>query len=629
MSPFNPDKFRLDSTSLGGVNVSIDRKIEKLSKKCAELIQKNKHKEAKKLLEEIKELKALRLPEDDDNQTNKLDAELELDKTLITTPAFQLSEQMESNGSGDQEKTVVTAQAAMDQEKTVITPQSILDLEKQESTVITGANPFEMEKTLITTPQFNPEQEQQENQQESRLKQAFDRSASSRSDNTKSSEENENKDFSRTKNNATMVGAGACVIIFFTMAAFSYFAFKDFPGKGNYFEWLRSESVFQKAESERKQGNFKSAIKLYNEAATIYPDSAKALHEAGQVELYAGTNANALVPLEKAAQLNQKNSDYQRDYANALRLNEQGVKAFDIVSRLDQKEKNTPQNKALLGLIEVGLKQPDAETFISDAMRTQSTGANLNQNHDRDFYAGIYYRIKGEREKSLECLQRANQARPFDVRTLVEYIKAKNQLDQVAEKEAEDLTKLAPEWTASWYIKGEQMEKASKFDQAAECFAKVAKLDPNNSDRFSRLAQNYSKAGKKADAIRAAYDGLKLRNDDFNCIEVIGEADASITPEKMEELYQKALAIHPTYDQGWRGLAFWQNKSGKIMAALESQSKAVKADPENASNWYGLAVYLDHFQNKSQALRAAAEAMSLEPENEKYTELRMKLLSRN
>ena len=610
MSPFNPDKFRLDSTSSGGVNGTIDRKIEKLSKKCADLIQKNKHKEAKKILDEIKELKSLRLPDEEEAASSEQDSQVTtLERTLVTTPSFS-----------DQEKTVATTPAFLDQEKTVATTPAFSD---QEKTVATTPAFSDKEKTVATTAQLDSDKvdtvETSEEKKEPELKHLIRTEENSTV--FGESQSDANSTVSGTRGNAIM--AGACLIVFFTMAAFSYLAFKDFPGKGNYFDWLRAESIIQRAESERKQGNFTEAIKHYAEAFEIYPESSKSLHAEGSLQLQFGKVDQALSALEKAVQKNDKDPDLLRDYANALRLNEEYQKAFDIVSRLDQKETNTPQNKALLGLIEIAQKHPDAATYIRESMLTKGV------NHDRDFYAGIYYRITGDNQKSLESLEKANQAQRDNVHTLVEYIKAKNDLNQIAEKEAAELVGLAPEWAGSWYIKGEQLEKSKKFDEAAQSFEKVAKLDPKNSDRFSRTAQNYLKAGKNAEALRCAYDGLKLRPDEFNCIEIIGEADESISPEKMQELYQKALTAHPKYDQGWRGLAFWQKQAGKVMEALESQSKAVKLDPENASNWYGLAVYLDQCHNNSQALRAAAEAMSLEPENEKYTDLRMKLLSRN
>ncbi len=121
MSPFNADKFRLDSTSQGGVNGSIDRKIEKLSKKCADLIQRNKHKDAKKILEEIKELKSLRLPEEETN-TQYQDIIPELEKTLISTPVLQIPDAV-----NNLEKTVITTPAFSDQEKTVVTTPSITE----------------------------------------------------------------------------------------------------------------------------------------------------------------------------------------------------------------------------------------------------------------------------------------------------------------------------------------------------------------------------------------------------------------------------------------------------------------------------------------------------------------------
>lgn len=553
MSPFNPDKFRLDSTSPGGVNTSIDRKIEKLSKKCAELIQKNKHKDAKKILSEIKELKALRLPEveSDPNQEN----------TLVTTPIFQLP-QSEDSDLSEMEKTLATTPLILDQEKTVISPQA--------TPPVVQKIPTELDRTVVTMP-FKPDADAQENK----------------------NQELEVSADSKFKNKSTIIGIGACIVTFFVMATFSFFAFKDFPGKGNYFDWLRAESVYQKAESERKEGDFDRAIINYEEANKIYPELAKAADARGLIQILKGNPKEALLSFENATHNNPKNNRFQRDYANALRLNHQEVKALEIVTNLDATDSGAPQNKALLALIQLELKQPEADDSIRQAT---SNAGNSDTNFERDYYAGIFYRTKGDLANSQECFKRANKAEPMNVLALVEYIKAKELQKEDVTQETSDLTKIAPKWSGS----------------------------------YSKAALAHLKAGKNADAIKFAYDGLKLHSADFDCLDVITKADEHAVPAKMEELYQKALSETPNDPAGWSGLALWQSKQeGKSIQALESQARSVKLDQKNAAAWYQLALYLDMYQNKKEALRAAAEAMSLEPENEKYTSLRMKLLSSN
>ncbi len=560
MSPFNPDKFRMDSTSQGSVNTSIDRKIEKLSKKCAELIQKNKHKDAKKILSEIKELKALRLPEDDGST--------EQEKTLITTPAFQPSDTDKSQDSdlkdldlSEMEKTLATTPLILDQETTVITTQA--------APPVVQKIPTELDKTVITMP-FKPNAPTQE----------------------KNHEELEESDSSKFKNKGTIIGIGACVLTFFVMAAFSFFAFKDFPGKGNYFDWLKAESVFQKAESERKEGSFDKAIINYEEANKIYPELAKAADARGLIQIFKGQDKDALSSFEDAAYNSPKNSRFQRDYANALRLNNQEVKALEIVTKIDTKDSGVAQNKALLALIQLQLKQPEADHSMRQATSNAHNASDTN--FERDYYAGIFYRTKGDLANSLECFKRANKAEPMNVLALTEYIKAKELQKEDASLEASDLTKIAPKWVGS----------------------------------YSKAALAYLKAGKNAEALKYANEGLKLNSANFDCLDVITKADEHAVPEKMEELYQKALSENPNDPSGWSGLALWQSKQeGKSIQALESQAKSVKLDQKNAAAWYQLALYLELFQNKKEALRAAAEAMSLEPENEKYTDLRMKLLS--
>ncbi|MCW5822762.1 MAG: hypothetical protein KIT34_08150 [Cyanobacteria bacterium TGS_CYA1] len=601
MSPFNPDKFRLDSTSQGGVNGSIDRKIEKLSKKCAELIQKNKHKDAKKILSEIKELKALRLPEDDSVSNEQVISDLE--KTIVTTPMLQMPDS--AGRFPDLEKTLATTPLVLDdQEKTVVSPA-------QEIQKI----PQELDTTVVTMP-FNPEQNFPAQNNANTIISATN------TPNIQNEEDLVLDQTTKTKNRNTIFGIGVCILTFFVMALFSFLAFKDFPGQGNYFDWLRAESVFQKAESERNAGNFDQAITNYLEANKIYPDLAKAADARGLVQLIKEQYKEALSSFKDAADRNPKNSRFQRDYAYALELNGEEVDAIEIITKLDARESGASQNKALLALLQLKSKQSDADSTISQAL-----AKTIDTNAERDFYAGLFYRIKGDFARSEECLKRATKAEPLNALTLLELIKTKEMQNEDATQETNDLTKLAPNWVGAWHMNAKQNELQKKFGEAADSYAKAAKLDPNNSDRFSRAAQAYLQADKKQDAIKYAQDGLKVRSADFNCLDVISKADENADPLKMEDLYRKALSENEDYAPGWSGLALWQSKQeGKSLEALSSQAKAVKLDSKDAESWYQLALFLESFNNRKEAQRAAAEAMSLAPENEKYTELRMKLM---
>lgn len=612
MSPFNPDKFRLDSTSQGGVNSSIDRKIEKLSKKCAELIQKNRHKDAKKILSEIKELKSLRLPEDEIASNHDLD---DLEKTVVTTPLLQSPHL--NNDYQELEQTLATTPLSLEnQEKTVVSPlQEIQQI------------PPDLDKTVVTTP-FNPEQitidQNQQQQQKPQQNPSTPQKPPRLPDSSQVQESLETLPIQKVgTQKSTIFGIGACVAAFFVMAFFSFLAFKDFPGKGNYFDWLRAESVYQKAESERSQGSFDSAIANYTEANKIYPELAKAADARGQIQLIKGQLKEALASFKDAAQNNPKNSKFQRDYANALRLNDEEVQAVETVTMLDTQEPGAPQNKALLALLQLKLKQPEADTTLAKAL------SNTNDsNFERDYYAGIYYQTKEDLPNSLTCFKRANKAEPMNVLGLLELIKTKALQKEDATQEASDLTKVAGNWVESWHCNAVQNELQKKYSEAAESYAKASKLDAGNSERFSRAAKAYLEAGNNANAIKFAQEGLKLSASNFDCLDVISKADEHADPSKMEELYQNALKEVPDSAPGWSGLASWQSqREDRSLEALESQAKAVKLNPKNALMWYQLAIYLDSCGNTKEAIRAAAEAMSLEPENEKYTELRMNLLS--
>jgi predicted Zn-dependent protease len=122
----------------------------------------------------------------------------------------------------------------------------------------------------------------------------------------------------------------------------------EFPGKGNKKDWVRAARLYDQALSQRKRGNVDRAVKMYEEAISIYPYDGDfyvnlAIHYSRDKKDY--KRAEEL--MQKAVELKSNDYSIQWEYAAALLAQGKLDQAKDVLDKAKSLKKTPEQETEL------------------------------------------------------------------------------------------------------------------------------------------------------------------------------------------------------------------------------------------------------------------------------------------
>ena len=142
--------------------------------------------------------------------------------------------------------------------------------------------------------------------------------------------------------------AAFTVASFFLSQASATAGGATFPGKGDKKDWVRAAKLYDQALSQRKSGNIDRAMKLYEEAISIYPYDADfyynlAIHYNRDKKDY--KHAEEL--MAKAVELKPETYSMQWEYAAALLAEGKIDQAKTVLEKAKSLKKTAEQEKEL------------------------------------------------------------------------------------------------------------------------------------------------------------------------------------------------------------------------------------------------------------------------------------------
>jgi Flp pilus assembly protein TadD len=122
----------------------------------------------------------------------------------------------------------------------------------------------------------------------------------------------------------------------------------EFPGKGNKKDWVRAAKIYDQALSQRKRGNTERAVKMYEEAISIYPYDADfyqnlAIHYSRDKKDY----KLAEQTIQKAIELKPDVYSFQWELAAALLAEGRLDEAKVVLEKAKSLKKTAEQEKEL------------------------------------------------------------------------------------------------------------------------------------------------------------------------------------------------------------------------------------------------------------------------------------------
>lgn len=138
-----------------------------------------------------------------------------------------------------------------------------------------------------------------------------------------------------------------------------------------------------------------------------------------------------------------------------------------------------------------------------------------------------------------------------------------------------------PDW---WFVLGHARTQLGRHAAAAEAFATVTRLEPDNIAASNYLGQAYRLAGDPRRAVNALTRALNIRRDSPGTLYLLGESYSDLLRhDEAAAAYREAVALAPQFSQAWFSLARAYMKLGRSADAQAARERLQKLDPKLAA----------------------------------------------
>ena len=136
---------------------------------------------------------------------------------------------------------------------------------------------------------------------------------------------------------------------------------------------------------------------------------------------------------------------------------------------------------------------------------------------------------------------------------------------------------------------GNDFKKKKEFEKAIECYERIIKLEPKNSDAWYNMGDAFDNLMKFKEAIKSYHNTIKFDQNNAKAWYNMGAVYFDLEkPKKAIKCFKKTVEINPSDSEAWHNLGVISNKLKKHDEAMEYLEKAVEINPNYAEAWYEL-----------------------------------------
>lgn len=156
--------------------------------------------------------------------------------------------------------------------------------------------------------------------------------------------------------------------------------------------------------------------------------------------------------------------------------------------------------------------------------------------------------------------------------------------------------------------------RAGNLERAAELYAQVRRLLPNNFDAVQLSGVIELQLGRAAEAVQFLSKAIKLNPRSAACAMRLGVALNACGRSAESERYSRlAVQLDPNFAEGWSNLASCLKSRDRLIEAIECHHRALTLKPDFAMGWYNYGLTLSVFGRFTEALRAHDRALAADP----------------
>jgi tetratricopeptide (TPR) repeat protein len=162
---------------------------------------------------------------------------------------------------------------------------------------------------------------------------------------------------------------------------------------------------------------------------------------------------------------------------------------------------------------------------------------------------------------------------------------------------AQRAVELAPQSALAHKILGKTLTELGKAQEAARETEAAEKLGPEKPDVDSDVARTYARTPASAESAASVTNGAAPASGNFDDLarQAVTAGQAGRTEEAIDD-YQRALKLHPGWDEGWSSLGTLLYIAGRKEDAISALKNALAINPRRADAWVFLG--LCEFQKK-------------------------------
>jgi tetratricopeptide (TPR) repeat protein/Zn-dependent protease len=165
-----------------------------------------------------------------------------------------------------------------------------------------------------------------------------------------------------------------------------------------------------------------------------------------------------------------------------------------------------------------------------------------------------------------------------------------------------------------WWFKAICLEQLGLADKAADCYAKVLKINASNQDVRSQIGIVYVNLGRYDLAVSHLTAAIELNDRDLNTHYYLGVAYRQLQELNLASAeFDRALALEPHSILVLHALGELLHHRQDYRAAISTHQKLVDLDSKDANGWYNLACCQALYGNANTAIYSLSKAIELEP----------------
>lgn len=167
------------------------------------------------------------------------------------------------------------------------------------------------------------------------------------------------------------------------------------------------------------------------------------------------------------------------------------------------------------------------------------------------------------------------------------------------------------------YKLAQAYEKAGQLDKAAETFAKLAEIDPEEAKiYYNTIINMYNNAKMPEKAAEAAQKLIELNPNDSDALFNLGFMFVQMKKyEEAIDVLNRVIELNPSMEYAYLNIGFSYYSLKQFAKAIEAYSKTVELFPENPDAWMFLGMSYMQLKNWSKAVDPLKKSIELRPDS--------------